>query len=431
MPSAERTTYRDLFRIPSFPRLATGVMLARVANQMLLLTLVLLVLQRFHSPSLAGITVFLSIAPGVALSPVAGALLDRHGRVRLMTLDYLVGFVALALIAGLDASGRLTPMALLPIVAVTSFTYPLSNSGARSLLPLIVPKHLWDRVNALDSIAYALTSAAGPALAGTVTAWSGPRLALIVTSAVFLLAAVLIMPLPEPVVGTARSVFADAWAGLTYVVIHNAALRGIALTTSLLNLGFGILLVAIPVLVLQQLHGNPALVGGLWASYGLASVVSAMVAGRISSEGRERVVMIVCEVVGGTAMVLLAFAGNVWLAAVALVIAGLANGPFDVSMFSMRQRRTDPTWYGRAFAVSMGLNWAGQPVGSALSGPLIHLGLTVAFLVAAAVSMLAAGLVWWVIPAEDAGTIGPESARQSRRDRPVEESPSSAEQGAG
>ena len=432
MPSAERTTYRDLFRIRSFPRLAAGVVLARVANQMLLLTLVLFVLQRFHSPTLAGITVFLSIAPGVALSPIAGALLDRHGRVRLMTLDYLVGFVTLALIAGLDLIGGLTVWVLLPIVAVSSLTYPLSNSGARSLLPLIVPKHLWDRVNALDSIAYALTSAAGPALAGALTAWAGPRLALTATAAVFLLAAALVRPLPEPVVSTStRSVFADAWAGLRYVVAHNAALRGIAITTSLLNIGFGILLVAIPVLVLQQLHGNPALVGGLWAAYGIASVLSALIAGRISTEGRERIVMFVCDVVSGVAIALLAFAGNIWLAAAALVIAGLANGPFDVSMFSMRQRRTDSAWYGRAFAVSMGLNWAGQPIGSALSGPLIHIGLTVAFLVAAVVSLLAAGLVWWVIPAEAAGTISTESARQSRRDRPVEESPSSAEQGAG
>jgi hypothetical protein len=79
----------------------------------------------------------------------------------------------------------------------------------------------------------------------------------------------------------------------------------------------------------------------------------------------------------------------------------------------------------------MGLNWAGQPIGSAMSGPLIPIGLTVAFLVAAALMLLAAGLVPWVIPAEGPGRIATESARQSRRDRPVEESPSSAEQGAG
>jgi MFS family permease len=106
---------------------------------MMQLTLVLFVLQRFHSPTLAGITVFLAIAPGIASSPLAGALLDRHGRVRLITLDYLVGATSLIAIASLDLAGDLTPVALLPIVAVSSLTYSLSNSGARSLLPLIVP----------------------------------------------------------------------------------------------------------------------------------------------------------------------------------------------------------------------------------------------------------------------------------------------------
>src|SRR2546428_4679579 len=283
VPSSNRTTYRDLFRIPSFPRLATGVLLARTASQMMLLTLVLLVLQRFQSPSLAGITVFLSIAPGVALSPIAGALLDRHGRVRLITLDYLVGTVTLALIAGLDLGGQLTPWVLLPIVAVSSLTYSLSNSGARSLLPLIVPKRLWDRANALDSIAYAMTIGDGPASAGALTAAAGTRLALSVTAAVFLLAAVLIVRLPEPMVGNRSSrVFAEAWAGLTYVLFLNPALRGIAPVVSVMNLGFGVLLGALPVMELQRLHGDPALVGTLWAVFGLASVPSALVAGRIN-----------------------------------------------------------------------------------------------------------------------------------------------------
>ena len=53
--------------------------LLRLGLYTVILTLVLFVLQRFHSPSLAGITVFLAIAPGIALSPIAGALLDRHG----------------------------------------------------------------------------------------------------------------------------------------------------------------------------------------------------------------------------------------------------------------------------------------------------------------------------------------------------------------
>jgi hypothetical protein len=52
----------------------------------------------------------------------------------------------------------------------------------------------------------------------------------------------------------------------------------------------------------------------------------------------------------------------------AQLLVGLVNGPFDIAMFTVRQRRTDPAWLGRAFAISMGFNFIGFPVGAALSG---------------------------------------------------------------
>ena len=428
----DRTTYPQLFAIPTFPRLASSVMLARTASQMMQLALVLFVLGRFHSPTLAGITVFLAIAPGIVMSPIAGALLDRHGRVRLITLDYSVGALGLFLIAGLDAAGRLTPPALLPIVAVTSLTYSLSNSGARSLLPLIVPRRLWDRANALDSIAYAVTIGAGPALVGALTAWSGPRLALLATGVVYAVAAGLMSGLHEPVVeARGGSVLAEAWAGVGHVLVRNRTLRGVALVVSLMNVGLGILVVAVPVMVFHRLHANAILVGELWAIYGLASVPSALAFGRLNTEGRERLVMTCCALAAGFGVLTIAVGSSAWIVAGGMLIAGLANGPFDVSMFSLRQRRTDPAWFGRAFAVSMGVNWAGQPIGSALSGPLIHFGLTLTFVVAAGVIAAGALLTRWVVPGETAGTMAGESARQPRRERPVEESPGSTEQGAG
>jgi MFS family permease len=429
---ADGTTYPALFRIPSFPRLATGVMLARTGSQMMQLALVLFVLQRFHSPVLAGVTVFLATAPGILVSPLAGALLDRHGRVRLITLDYLVCAVTLGAIVMLDLAGSLSPAVLLPIVTIGALTYSLSNSGARSLLPLMVPKALWDRANALDSIAYAVTIGGGPALAGGLTAWSGSRLALGSTAVIYLVAAIFMARLPEPVGGRrSGSVWREAWAGLVYVAVRNASLRGIALMVSILNVGIGMLAIALPLMVFDRLHGNAALVGGLWAIYGFASVPSALIAGRFDTEGKERLVMGLCMLITAAGIAILLVANTAWVAALALLIAGLANGPFDVAMFSMRQRRTDPAWYGRAFAVSMGLNWAGQPIGSAIAGPLVHLGLTITFAVSTALIVAGTAIVPWVIPAEDRGTIPAESARQSRRDRPVEESPSSAEQGAG
>jgi hypothetical protein len=78
------------------------------------------------------------------------------------------------------------------------------------------------------------------------------------------------------------------------------------------------------------------------------------------------------------------------------------NGPLDVAMFTLRQRRTDPAWMGRAFAVSMSFNFAGFPVGAALGGFLgarsIELAITVAVLTALVATVFAARM----IPATDA-----------------------------
>jgi hypothetical protein len=60
---------------------------------------------------------------------------------------------------------------------------------------------------------------------------------------------------------------------------------------------------------------------------------------------------------------------------------GILWGPVDIALFTVRQRRTDPAWMGRAFAVSMAFNFVGLPVGAALAGLLAEQSLEVAILV--------------------------------------------------
>jgi hypothetical protein len=64
-------------RVEGFPRLVISLLLGRVAGRMVAVGLVLFVLSRYRSPQLAGAAVFLFTFPGLLISPVAGALLDR------------------------------------------------------------------------------------------------------------------------------------------------------------------------------------------------------------------------------------------------------------------------------------------------------------------------------------------------------------------
>ena len=105
--------------------------------------------------------------------------------------------------------------------------------------------------------------------------------------------------------------------------------------------------------------------------------------------------------VSAGAIAVLPFANGLPAVAVALVLMGLAGGPFDISLFTLRQRRTDPAWFGRAFAVSMSINYSGMPIGSALAGPLIGWSINAALWAAVAASLVAALFPMLAIPARD------------------------------
>jgi len=82
-----------------------------------------------------------------------------------------------------------------------------------------------------------------------------------------------------------------------------------------------------------------------------------------------------------------------------MAIIGLVNGPMDVAMFTLRQRRTDSAWLGRAFAVSMSFNFAGFPVGSAIAGALAGRSIEAAIVLGIVASLLAALFAVRLIPA--------------------------------
>ncbi len=367
-------------RVPGFAYLYASLLAGRLSGQMVAIALILFVLARYHSPQLAGVTAFLAITPGLLLSPIAGALLDRYGRARLVMLDNLVAAATGLLVAGLSWRQALPPPLLLTIVFVSSLTFPLSNGGARSLFPILAPRHLWERANALDSSGHVIATLLGAPLAGVLVGFAGPEWAIATTGIGYVAAAALMARVHDPTPGeTGRpSIFVEAWHGLRYVA-RNASLRGLALTLSTYNLSWGVLNIAVPVLVLG---------------------VSALFFGRINSRGRERHLMVGAIVVSAAAMALLPLAASLPLVVAAIVVVGVANGPFDVALFTLRQRRTDPAWFGRAFAISMSVNWIGTPIGSALAGPVIAWSLDAALWAAAIVALVSAVFPVVAIPAD-------------------------------
>jgi predicted MFS family arabinose efflux permease len=400
------TGYGALLRVSGFPGLVASQFLGRIAGQMLRVGLVLFVLSRYNSPQLAGAATFLLLLPGLLVAPVAGALLDRHGRTRLITVDYLVAAAALFAIAGLSARHLLAPPTLLLICGAASLTGPLSWAGLRSMFPSVVPGHLWERANALDTSSDVLSAVVGAPLGGLLVGFAGGEWELAAAATLFVCAGLAALRVRDPSVKERTNrVLAQAWSGLLYV-LRNRSLIGLAATFIAFGVGWGCLSIAMPVLVLGRLHQGPAVVGYIWGAVGAAGFVSILFFGGLKTARREKQLMAGSLVAMAIAMSLLPRAASVWVVAAALIAAAVVEAPFDIAFLTLRQRRTDAASFGRMFAISMALNQLGQPVGSALAGPLIAWSLTGALWFAATLVAFAALLALVVIPSEGKASVG-------------------------
>jgi hypothetical protein len=371
LTDAQVASYKRLLGTRDVRVLLLATLLSRLAGRMFTLAIVLYALARFGSPALAGWLAFAAMAPGLAISPIAGALIDRAGSVWAITVDMAA---SAACTAALIAADRLVPPTAL------------------------------DRANALDTAIHGVTDIVGPATAGAIVGLAGPMAVLGVIGVLYASAALCIARVRQPRGRLPRigPLLAQAWSGLARVA-RQPTLRGLAVSYSLYQVSWGVLVVVVPVFAARQFVGGAGatIAGLLWAALGLAGAIAALTAGHWRTAGRERTVM---------ALGLLATAAAAWPVAASLGLIGLvlglmligaAEGPIDVSALTLRQRRTDPAELGRVLSVSMSLNMSGAPLGSALAGALVMWSLPATFAMAALTSMLAAAAVALIPQHED------------------------------
>lgn len=418
MAAASRNLgYRAVLRLPGVGRLVTASVGSRLAESAFAVAIVLYTLDRFHSPALAGAVAFTAAAPGLALSPVAGAVLDRVGAARAITIDLLASAILVLTLVAADRTGTLAGWSLLLLAGLYGLTSPLHLAGVRALLPGLVPPRVWPRVNAVDASSYAVVDVAGPVLAGGLFAVAAPWVTLAVIGGLYLVAAVVLAPLvsrtgvgagvgsgtgsgPESAAGHAHLLRA-AVAGLGYVLRH-PTLRPLAGSYSLYQVSWGVLVVSVPVAMHRELASADAAelgTGLLWALVGVSAAAGALVAGWQDGAGRERRWIASGTLATAVAIYPVAGLGGLPWFATGLALVGLCSGWVDVGTLTLRQRRTDPERLGRVLAISISANTSGLPLGALLGGMLLSWSLPAA-LAAAATAAACSALVARAIPAD-------------------------------
>ncbi|PPK66905.1 MFS transporter [Actinokineospora auranticolor] len=371
---------------------AVAASLARVADEMVGVAVVLLVLARTGSPAAAGAVVTAYTLPSIVSGPVLGAWLDRTAYRRSVLAGG--GVLLAATCVGLAATVGTGPL-VVPVLlaAVTGLALPLTSGGYSSLVPRLVAAERLGWANALDAAAFNVGSITGPALAGTVAAVVSPAAAVLLIGVLALAGAVCTGFLPrvdtesrerEPLLRTVR-------AGLVHLV-RTPPLRGATLTTVLGYGSVGILATAMPLRAEELGHGRPA-AGYLWTALEVGCLVAVALLGRLAAIPRpERTVFASTAVFGLVMFTWPVVDGFAWTLVV-VAVAGLAEGLALPAIMSTRQRYTPPDLLAQVSTTGASLKIAGYSLGALAGGWLVPAaGPGAAMAVTAGTQLLAAGL---------------------------------------
>ena len=325
--------------------------------------------------------------PVVLLAVPAGAIGDLVDRRRLLIASQSFMLLAAVALAVLALAGLVTPWVLLALIFAVGVGQTLTSPTWQTLQPELVAPEDRTQAIALGAVNMNLSRAVGPALGGALYAASS-------AAALFFVNAVSFVPVIGAVArwrGRARPASAAApehvveaiRAGARYVAA-SPALRVILLRAGLFMFFASSIWALLPLVAHTRLHLGSGGYGLLLGGVGIGAVAGAAALPRLRGRVTAGALMTAGTLVFAGVTLALAYVRVSALAALALVIGGVA-WILVLSTLNSQYQSTLPGWAkARGMSYYLVIFQGGGALGSAAFGVIAqNAGLTTALLVAA------------------------------------------------
>ena len=332
---------------------------------------------------LAAITI--SAAVG---GPVLGALFDRAGRPGRLLATALVLYAA-GLGAVLVGLGRVPFAVTLLIAAATGLLGPALSGGWTAQLPRAVPGDQLPRANALDAMTFRVASLVGPALAGGVAEALGAPTAVVVSVALIasaLPAAWMLPARPRPARGArTASVISDLADGIR-IIAGRPSLARATLTSVISCIAQGVLTACIPLLG-ERVLGGAGHGAVLLSCVAISALVANAALARFPRSLAPDTIIWAGALVQAFALAL-AMGSHPTVLIVAVLIAGIGEGPQLAALFAIRHREAPEHLRSQIFTTGASLKVTGFALGALAAGPAMTWSLPGTLALAAGVATL-------------------------------------------
>ena len=353
-----------MFRLLFFATLGSGL-----GTWMATIALTVDVDQRTHSTWWVSLLFIVTFLPTVAIGLVAGPLIDRLSRKRLIVAADLV---RLAVFCVLPFADNVTTIIVFAAIA------GVANSFFRPAVLAGVPNLVGDEeLAAAPSLLQAtdwLAAAIGPVIGGAIVSAASPSVVYWINAATFLFSALLLVRIPGRFLQSAEGITRGHWRDLAEG--FSAFRRSRALLTALVAfafpmIGLGLVNVAEIFLATRSLHSNAFGYGLLWTGTGIGLVTGSIFTGAVLERRDVLDVYPLAFVPWAIGALGAAVSPNIWIAALAMVLSGFGNGLAFPMTVVIVQRYTTDRLRGRAFTVIISLHNALLGIAMVASGALI------------------------------------------------------------
>ena len=211
------------------------------------------------------------------------ALVDRLPRRRVILAMDLLSAVVVAIIAVLGLAHRLEISHLYVLSAFFGATFSFYTPAMSAIMPELVPTDILVPGNVLRGMTSQTARVVGPLIGGLVVATKGPPWAFAIDAATFAFSFAFFLlssqprrekPARKPLLAEIREGFAFTFS-VTWIWV---SIVGFAATNGFFFAGFT---VALPILVLNVLHGSAATYGLIGAAGGVGEVAGGLVVGTL------------------------------------------------------------------------------------------------------------------------------------------------------
>lgn len=377
----------------SFVRLWLARLTGTLGNQMLLVAVGWQMYELTASAWDLGLVGLLQFVPSVALVLVAGHVVDRHHRARVLAVCLECQAVVAALLVVLAIGGGTSRNWLLLISVALGALRAFQMPAQQALTPCLVPAELLPRALAATASGMQAAIIAGPALGGVLYI-AGAQVTYAVSAVLFFVAAAGCFSIHyDHTPPTGATSLATLVAGLRFVFGRRVVLGAVSLDLFAVLLGGATAL--LPIYAKDVLHVGPWGLGLLRGAPAVGALAMSLALSRWPITRNAGRYLLTAVAVFGVATVVFGASSNFAASLAALAVSGAADMVSIVIRQTLAQLETPNDMRGRVSAVNSVFIGASNQLGEFESGAVAAWLGAVASVVLGGLGTCAIAALWW------------------------------------